>query len=255
MAEIKPDIIRDKGLARSSSDELKEAARLEEARAKSSRAELKLRKQKARDELDEELGGRSKALKAKAVIAVVVVALLIFVAGFVLPRILGQSQNQYFSESDLKAAVAIDNLSAIDYAYHGIAEKHTQFFGRDRVSYRVKYAVHIRASYKLSDMEFSVDNDTKVVTAYLPEATIGEPQLDQNEFGYLPTNTKADIKDVIALCREDAANDVDKGEIQKEANVSLQNTVTALTLPLLGDDYTLEFKPKSEWSKEAAEND
>ena len=42
-----------------------------------------------------------------------------------------------------------------------------------------------------------------VATAYLPEAEIGEPQLDHKEFGYLPENATADMKDVIALCREE----------------------------------------------------
>lgn len=247
-----------------SEGKLEQMTQLEEARAESLKAEAKLRKQEARDDarqaLGEEAANVSKTIPAKVKIAIgiVIVAAAIVIAGFVVPYFLNQHENEYFAESDLKAAVDIDNLSAVDYAYHGIAEKHKQRFGAfgdDLVSYRVKYMAHVRASYKLSDIEFAIDNDNKVVTAYLPKATIGEPQLDQNEFGYLPSNTKADIKDVIALCREDAANDVDKKEIQKEADASLQNTVTALTLPMLGDSYTLEFKPMSEWKKEDANND
>lgn len=191
----------------------------------------------------------------KIAVGVVIIAATLLICGFVAPYLLNQQENRYFADSDLKAAVDIDNLSAVDYAYHGIAEKHKQFLGKDYVFYRVKYMAHVRASYKLSDIEFAVNNDDKIVTAYLPKATIGEPQLDQNEFGYLPASTKANIKDVIALCREDAANDVSKDEIQKEADTSLRNTVTALTMPILGDSYKPEFKPKSEWKKEGAKNE
>lgn len=62
------------------------------------------------------------------------------------------------------------------------------------------------------------------------------------------------MKDVIALCREDAANDVDKEEIKEQAEASLKDTVKALTLPLLGDEYQLEFKPIAEYNEEADSN-
>ena len=60
------------------------------------------------------------------------------------------------------------------------------------------------------------------------------------------------MKDVIALCREDAASDVDRDEIRREADASLRDTVSALTKHLLGDDLKLEFKPISEYSEEVA---
>ena len=185
-------------------------------------------------------------------IAVGLLVALIAIFGFVLPYVMDDDENQYVTESDLKSAVDIDNLSTIDYVYHGIAEKHSTFLWQDRVDYRVKYQAHVRASYKLVDIEFRVDRDNGVATAYLPEAEIGEPQLDHKEFGYLPENATADMKDVIALCREDAASDVDRDEIRREADASLQDTVSALTKYLLGDDLKLEFKPISEYSAEVA---
>ena len=185
-------------------------------------------------------------------IAVGLLVALIAIFVFVLPYVMDDDENQYVTESDLKSAVDIDNLSTIDYVYHGIAEKHSTFLWQDRVDYRVKYQAHVRASYKLVDIEFRVDRDNGVATAYLPEAEIGEPQLDHKEFGYLPENATADMKDVIALCREDAASDVDRDEIRREADASLQDTVSALTKYLLGDDLKLEFKPISEYSEEVA---
>ena len=237
--------------------ELEQETRLEEAWAKRLKAEENLRKQEMRESAREELHEVSSVIpaKAKLICGAVLIVVAIGFFGFALPYILDDHQNQYFSESDLKTAVDIDNLSAIDYAYCGIAEKRGKILWQDTVDYRVKYKAHVRASYKLSDIEFSIDDNSKVVTAYLPEATISKPQLDQNKFGYLPAGAKADIKDVIALCREDAASDLNKEEIQKEAASSLQDTVTALTLPFLGDSYRLEFKPKSEWGKGVEVND
>lgn len=192
-------------------------------------------------------------LSLKAKLAVFAVATVI-AFGFALPWMADNHETQYLATSDLKAAVDIDSLSTIDYTYHGIAEKHSKFLWQDRVDYRVKYEAHIRASYTLSDIQFEVNEEDKVVTAYLPEAQIGDPQLDNSEFGYLPESATADMRDVIALCREDAANDVDKEEIKEQAGASLKDTVKALTLPLLVDEYQLEFKPIAEYNEEADSN-
>ena len=228
--------------------------RLEQARTARIEAEERSRKKESRRASRKALGRFAKRfpLKVTVTIAVGLLVALIAIFGFVLPYVMDDDENQYVTESDLKSAVDIDNLSTIDYVYHGIAEKHSTFLWQDRVDYRVKYQAHVRASYKLVDIEFRVDRDNGVATAYLPEAEIGEPQLDHKEFGYLPENATADMKDVIALWREDAASDVDRDEIRREADASLRDTVSALTKHLLGDDLKLEFKPISEYSEEVA---
>lgn len=194
------------------------------------------------------------SLKVKLVVLAVVAVIAIGFFGFALPWIADNHETQYLATSDLKSAVDIDSLSTIDYTYHGIAEKHSQFLWQDCVDHRVKYEAHIRASYTLSDIQFEINEEDKVVTAYLPEAQIGDPQLDNSKFGYLPESATADMKDVIALCREDAANDVDKEEIKEQAEASLKDIVKALTLPLLGDEYQLEFKPIAEYNREVDSN-
>lgn len=194
------------------------------------------------------------SFKAKFATLAVIVAVAIGFFGFALPWITDNHETRYLATSDLKSAVDIDSLSTIDYAYHGIAEKHGQFLWQDNVDYRVKYEAHIRASYTLSDIQFGINEEDKVVTAYLPEARIGDPQLDNSKFGFLPERVTADMKDAIALCREDAANDVDRDEVKEQAEASLKDTVKALTLPLLGDEYQLEFKPIAEYNEEADSN-
>lgn len=71
-------------------------------------------------------------LKVTVTIAVGLLVALIAIFGFVLPYVMDDDENQYVTESDLKSAVDIDNLSTIDYVYHGIAEKHSTFLWQDR---------------------------------------------------------------------------------------------------------------------------
>ena len=190
---------------------------------------------------------RRLSLKAKLILVAVTACIAIGIFGFVLPWLTDDHETHYLTTSDLISAVDIDNLSAIDYLYHGIAEKKGKLLWMDHVDYRVKYEAHIRAHYTMSDIRFEIDEDDKNVTVYIPEPQIDEPQLDSNEFGYLPESAKADMKDVIALCREDAKNDINIDEIKTQAEESLQDTIKALTLPLIGDGYQLEFKPISEY--------
>lgn len=192
--------------------------------------------------------------KVKIVLVVVIVVALASFFGGVLPWITDNHETQYLTTSDLKSAVDIDSLSTVDYTYHGIVEKHGRFLWMDRVDYRVKYEAHIRASYTMSDIQFDIDEENKTVTAYLPKAQVSEPQLDNSKFGYLPENATADMKDVLSLCRKDAADEVDKKEIKKQADASLRDTVKALTLPLIEDEYKLDFKPLADYKGEADSN-
>ena len=184
--------------------------------------------------------------KVKIALVVVLAVALVGFFGFILPSMLDNDETQYLTTSDLKSAVDIDSLSTVDYIYHGIVEKHGRFLWMDRVDYRVKYEAHIRASYTMSDIQFGIDKENKVVTAYLPKAQVGEPQLDNSKFGYLPENATADIKD--------AADEVDKKEIKKQADTSLRDTVKALTLPLIDGEYELKFKPLAEYKEGADSN-
>ena len=111
-------------------------------------------------------------LSTKVKIALVVVRAVALVGffGFILPSMLDNDETQYLTTSDLKSAVDIDSLSTVDYTYHGIVEKHGRFLWMDRVDYRVKYEAHIRASYTMSDIQFGIDKENKVVTAYLPRS-------------------------------------------------------------------------------------
>lgn len=231
------------------SDTTEQQIRLENARKERIEAETKEATRQSREEVRQQRKAFAAKvpMKIKLIVAAIVVVALVIFFGFVLPNLLSDHETHYASEASLKEAVQIENLSAIEYVYCGIAEKPGRFLWMDNVEYRVKYEAHVKASYKMSDIQFAIDNDTKVVTAYLPEAELGKITLDETKFGYLPERANANISEVLALCREDAANDLNLEQVQEEARENLQNIVTALTMPLLGGRWQMEFESLSEY--------
>jgi len=225
--------------------------RLEKAKLKRIKAETKKNKQLAKER---RVAWFSKLPKPiQIIIPILVFVLAVAIVTVVIPIVLDNDKTQYVNETSLKEAVNIESLDSVEYIYKGIAENDGQLLWMDTVDYRVKYEAHIRATYDMSKIEFTIDEENKVATAYLPEAEIETPVLDETKFGYLPENTTADMKDILSLCKEDAANDVDKDKIHQAASDSLKNTINALTLPLLGDDWTLEFKSLSEYPNPATQ--
>lgn len=229
--------------------EIEQQARLEEAKARRIEAEEKKAKRKAREAAQKEFKKKASKipLKVKLIGLVTLVVVLFVAGGFVLPWVLDDHETHYVSESNLKEAVEIEDLTAVEYVYRGVAEKPGQFLWMDTVEYRVRYEAHIPAYYKLSEIQFSVDNDDMIVTVYLPEAEIGEPVLDDKKFDYLPESASGDMAEVLALCKEDAANEVNTAQIKKEAEDSLRDIVEALTMPMLGGEWSIEFKSLEEF--------
>ena len=231
-----------------------DAARAQ-AEAASAREWRKAKNDEERREVGRAAAGVFSRLPRIGKIAVFVVPILIVVVVWqvVLPLATSKSETKYFGESELKAAVNIESLSTVDYAYTGIAEKSGKWLWMDSVAYRVKYKAYVSATINMSAIEFKVDDENKIVTAYLPEATVGTPVLASDSFDYLPKDPGVNISEVIELCKEDAANDVDSGEIKRKANENLQSTVKALTMSLLGNDgWKLKFSTLAEYQEENA---
>lgn len=196
---------------------------------------------------------RRVPLKIKILGLAVAVILAVLIFGIVLPLALDDDETQYLADTTLKNAVDIGNLEVVDYTYKGIAEKTSQFLWAENVDYRVKYEAHVRASYDMSAIEFRVNNEDKSVTVLLPDVEISDPVLDETKFSYLPENATADVRDVIALCKEDVANEFSDAGLRDEALESVRETVEALTKPLLDDVWRIEFEEAS--TKDQAEQE
>lgn len=197
-------------------------------------------------------------LKIKVLVLAVAVALVAVVFGVILPLAFDGDETQYVTSTTLKRAVDIGSLEVVDCTYTGIAEKKSQFLWAENVDYRVKYEAHVRASYDMSAIEFRVDNENGVVTVLLPDVEISEPVLDETKFGFLPENVTADVRDVLALCKEDVASEFSSEELQIEALESVRETVDALTRPLLDAAWIIEFESasaKNQFGKEEVRSD
>lgn len=188
----------------------------------------------------------------------VLVLLAVLIPGVFVPMLKPGSATRYVSKSSLERAVNINELSTLNYTYNGIAEKISSFaIGKihtpvgdltspEWVDYRVKYSANIRVEFSMSGISFKVDKHSKVITVLLPEMTLGTPQIDEESFDFLPENKTAGLAEVIKLCRDDASREiVQDAQLEERAYENLESTVRALTYPLIGDEYSLEFERPS----------
>jgi hypothetical protein len=248
-----PDQATDAAQSNAAAETARAQAEAELAKAERIKAENEKAKQKARDDRRKENRKAVSGLPGAAKAAIVIIILLIIAAvvayfAVIAPLNNDTEETQYLSETSLKEAVDVENLSTVDYTYKGIAEKTVTKLHFWSTTDRVKYEAHVRASFNMSTIEFTIDQDNHVVTAYLPDAQISDPTLDETKFGYLPESTSLSISEVIDICKQDAAAEIDRDAITQEATENLKNVIEALTLPFLGDEYTIEFKSLAEYS-------
>ena len=224
---------------------LEQQIKLEEARAARLDAERKHAEQLAKDRQEQDKRERREArakvpLQTKLIVLAVLAVAVAVVFGIILPSMQPKQPNKYYTDSDLEKVVDISELSTVEYVYRGIAERKGWF---DMVDLRVKYEAHVRATFDMSQIKIHADHDAKTITVTLPEPIIQDPELNENQFGYLPESATGDLPDIIRLCREDAINEVRaESQIKERAYDSLKSTVKALTEPLIGDyDYEWVF--------------
>ncbi|MDO4502037.1 MAG: DUF4230 domain-containing protein [Coriobacteriia bacterium] len=236
--------------------------RLQEAERKRAEAETKRIKAEARKSRQEDRRERAAerrttskntSFKTKLIGGAIAIVALILVFGVAVPILLDKSENEYSSTSALKEAVNISSLSTVEYMHNGIAEHHTSSLFGDAIDYRVKYKAFVRAEFDMSTIEFAIDNESKTITAFLPEPVITAPTLDETELDYMPRETTVPLKDTIALCREDIICEMNTGLIQEEATNNLHSVIEALTAPLVEKDWTIKYKSLSEYSGENEE--
>lgn len=222
---------------------LEQETKLEEAKAARLEAERRHAEQAAKDRRERSKRERREArakvpLATWLIVVVVIVATTVIILGVVIPASQPTQPNKYYTDSDLEKVVDISELSTVEYVYRGIAERVGWF---DRVDLRIKYEAHVRASFDMSSIKIHADHDAKTIEVTLPEPTIQEPELNENEFGYLPESAVGDLPDIIRLCREDAISEVrSESQIKERAYDSIKSTVQALTEPLIGD-YNYEW--------------
>lgn len=177
------------------------------------------------------------------VVAVVAVLLIACGAVFALnPQARGMITGEdYVTSTQLKKAVNIENLSSAEFVYNGIAEKYKD--DSDKVEYRVAYDATVKVGVRMSDIDFDVDQSSKIVVPHLPEIAVNSVSVDVNSLSYMPRNPDAGMKEVLDLCEIDAKNEASNSEkFYQTAEENMRSVVEALTLPLVkGKGYSIAW--------------
>lgn len=140
------------------------------------------------------------------------------------------NKTTYLTASQLMEIVNASKLSTAEYRYNGIADKCND---KGEAEYHVYYESTISASYDMSAITFDIDEEAKTITPHLPEPEIGDPSIDTTTLDYLPENPKANLKDVISICKADVLAEVTSaGGILYTANQNMRRTMDALLVPV-----------------------
>ncbi len=189
-----------------------------------------------------------KKTKSRIIIGVFValaaaVALLV-VTQCVAPAV-RHNEGKTVTESELTQAIAVDQLNTAEMTYEGIVNHAGGFAGIG--DYHVAYKATITAGINMDDVQVAVDADQKTVTITLPAVSIYDPVIDTGPLDYMPDNPGVDMQEIIASCKEDAAEaTLSNTQIQQTAIQNAKSAIRALTNPLLRDtEYQIV------WSDEA----
>ena len=140
------------------------------------------------------------------------------------------NKTTYLTASQLTEIVNASKLSTAEYRYNGIADKCND---KGEAEYHVYYESTISASYDMSAITFDIDEEAKTITPHLPEPEIGDQSIDTTTLDYLPENPKANLKDVISICKADVLAEVaSAGGILYTANQNMRRTMDALLVPV-----------------------
>lgn len=175
------------------------------------------------------ISGLPRKVKLAIVGACAVIIIVAIVIG--VPVIQSKlNKTTYLTASQLTEIVNASKLSTAEYRYNGIADKCND---KGEAEYHVYYESTISASYDMSAITFDIDEEAKTITPHLPEPEIGDPSIDTTTLDYLPENPKANLKDVISICKADALAEVaSAGGILYTANQNMRRTMDALLVPV-----------------------
>ncbi len=181
----------------------------------------------------------------KKIISVVIVFILILAALCVIGlQLIGKSRGtRIITSSQLESAIQISQLSTAEFIYNGIAEKYKDN-NRGKVECYISYNANVKVGIEMEDVKFYIDEEAKTVTPILPEVTVNIAALDEKSIGYIPKNPDIELKEVIAICKEDAMNEANQSQsLYEAAEENLRAVIEVLLSPILENaGYSLEWE-------------
>lgn len=192
---------------------------------------------------------RPKRIKKRTIVILIIVVIGIFVVTQLIWPAIRPNEARTITSSELTQAVAVDQLNTAVVTYEGIVDHTGGFAGLG--DYHVAYKATITAGIDMGDVQFAVDDDKRIVTATLPAVSIYDPVIDTESLDYMPSNPGVDMQEVIASCKEDAAEaTLSNTQIQQTAIQNAKTAIMGLTDPLISSaGYQLV------WSDEAVSGD
>lgn len=204
--------------------------------------EVPLHKVKAEKTIEQKKTSKKKTRKKRSkislpVIIVIVVIIIALIA--ILPGLVNcGNKGQTISNTTLKQALNISKLSTAELTYEGIADKVDD---RGNPVYYVYYKATVDSGIDFDQINFRISDSEKTITPILPEITIGDPVIDESAIEFMPSDANAELRDVIEICKQDAANEIKDHSRFKETSLrNLHSTIEALLVPLLkGTGYSI----------------
>lgn len=147
--------------------------------------------------------------------------------------------DQHTTTSDLINTKEIATLSVSEFVYNGIARTYKENGDHD---FNVFYKSTVKVSVDAEHIDYTVDEDKKIVTFIFPEFVIGNPVIDVSSLSIIPDRNDLYIDDVISLCRNDALEEAKKSEkLISSAQENLKSIMEAWYSPVF-EGYTFVYQ-------------
>lgn len=173
----------------------------------------------------------------KPLIIIVIMIIAVVVFNLFGPAALNKiRKDDVMTSSELEKAINIAQLSTAEFVYNGIAEKYKEK-KPDEIECYIAYNAHVKVGIDMEDVKFTIDDVNKTVTPILPEINISNTVVDNGSFSYIPEDPDISLKDVITLCKKDAAeNAAESEELYETAEDNLKAVIEGLLTPILDNE-------------------
>lgn len=216
-----------------------ERRKADEASARSERERRKTARSERRSDRVRSFIRLPISLKIGIALGVLVIAVLAVVGGSLLHNFL--QPNEILTSSQLAKMVNVSRLSTAEFIYNGIAE---QVDDDGNVRCHVYYEAKIGAGVDMSQIQFEVDQENRIVYPIIPQIEIAEPEIDEASIEFFERNPNISTQDVMRVCKEDAQSEAEEtGQIYETALINMRSAVEALTNPLVESyGYSIEWE-------------
>lgn len=179
--------------------------------------------------------------KAAIIVLSVIGIILLFLLIWALIGGFGSPKTHQSTTSDLISTKEIATLSVSEFVYNGIAQSYKNNNHKD-IDYNVLYKSTVKVSVDAESINYTFDEDQKLVTFSFPEFKIENPVIDVSSISTIPNKNDLFMDDVIKLCRSDALTEAKKSDkLISSAQENLKSIMEAWYSPVL-EGYSFDYR-------------